>query len=240
MKTLPQGCRQDPVPWWDDELDEAIFERTRLKEIRDSLTSVIPIAERQESYQVQARKVQQLILSKRRDTWQKFATDQLKYTAGPKRTASMIKHLTREPRICGDQILKDQNGKAYVEDREKAGAYLRQFALVSKRELKPLVMEPDGHTRAYHYRTARREQAARVRDLRNKKAVRASLRVNEPGTPPVSMFELRSALKMLHTGRAAGIDRVSNEMIKNLNRINTGRIHKLINLSFANGYVPTA
>ena len=54
------------------------------------------------------------------------------------------------------------------------------------------------------------------------------------------MFELRTALGMIHTGRAAGIDRVSNEMIKNLNRNNLGRIHKLINLSFTNGYVPTA
>ena len=240
MKTLPQGCRQDPVPWWDDELDEAIFERTRLKELRDNLLSTVPIGDRQEAYHVQARRVQQLILSKRKATWQKFATDHLKYTAGPKRTASMIKHLTREPRVCGDQILKDKNGGEYVEDREKAGAYLRQFALVSKRELKPLVMEPDGHTRAYHYRSARREQATCVRDLRQKKSVRESLRVIEPGAPPVSMFELRSALRMLHTGRAAGIDRVSNEMIKNLNRINLARIHKLINLSFATGYVPTA
>ena len=125
MKTIPQGCRQDPVPWWDDELDEAIFERTRLKEVRDSLVSAIPIAERQESYKAQARRVQQLIMSKRQATWQKFATDHLKYTAGPKRTASMIKHLTREPRVCGDQILKDKNDRAYVKDREKAGAYLR-------------------------------------------------------------------------------------------------------------------
>ena len=31
MKIIPQGCRQDPVPWWDEELDEAIYERSRLK-----------------------------------------------------------------------------------------------------------------------------------------------------------------------------------------------------------------
>ncbi len=59
-------------------------------------------------------------MSKRQATWQKVATDHLKYTAGPKRMASMIKHLTREPRVCGDQILKDKNDRAYVKDREKA------------------------------------------------------------------------------------------------------------------------
>jgi len=99
MKTLPQGCRQDPVPLWDEELDEAIVERVRLKELRDNPLSTIPIADRQVLYQEQARRVQQLIMSKRRATWQKFATDHLKYTAGPKRTASMIKHLSREPRV---------------------------------------------------------------------------------------------------------------------------------------------
>ena len=41
-----------------------------------------------------------------------------------------------------------------------------------------------------------------------------SLRDHERGAPLVSMFELRTALGMIHTGRAAGIDRVSHEMIK--------------------------
>ena len=31
--------------------------------------------------------------------------------------------------------MKDKNDRAYVKDREKAGAYLRQFALVSKRDI---------------------------------------------------------------------------------------------------------
>ena len=65
MKTLPQGCRQNSVPWWDEELDEAIYERSRLKEIRD-----LPAADeikqtRQLEYSEQAARVQQLILSKR-------------------------------------------------------------------------------------------------------------------------------------------------------------------------------
>ena len=110
MKTLPQGCRQDPIPWWDDELDVAIYERTRLEQIRDLSVSDIPVEERQTQYRTQAFKVQQLILSKRRATWQKFATDHLKYTTGPKRTAAMIKLLAREPRDCPDRILKDKTG----------------------------------------------------------------------------------------------------------------------------------
>ena len=102
LKTMPQGCRQDAVPWWNDELDDAIYERTRLQQIRDLPFSDIPIEERQLQYRTQASIVHQLILAKRCAMWQSFATDYLKYTAGPKRTAAMIKLLTRESRDCPD------------------------------------------------------------------------------------------------------------------------------------------
>ena len=104
MKTLPQGCRQDPGPWWDEELDKAIYERSRLKKIRD-LPATDEIQQmRQLEYSEQAARVQQLILSKRKATWQKFSTDHLRYSAGPKRTAAMIKILAREPRNCGSNF----------------------------------------------------------------------------------------------------------------------------------------
>ena len=119
----------------------------------------------------------------------------------------MIKLLAREPRNCPDQILRDKTGRTYVDDKEKAAAYLRLFSQVSKRELKPLARKQDD-VRPHRYRSARRAQAATVCHLRQKEAVRASLRVT--GAPLVSMFELRTALTMIHTGRAAGIDRVSN------------------------------
>ena len=142
------------MPWWDDELDDAIYERTRLKEIRDLQILDIPFEMRQLQYREQAAIVQQLILSKRRATWQRFATDHLRYAAGPKRTAAMIKLFAREPRNCSDQILRDKTGRAHVDDREKAAAYLRLFSQVSKRELKPLARTQDG-VRPYRYRSAR-------------------------------------------------------------------------------------
>ena len=237
MKTLPQGCRRDSVPWWDDELDEAIIERIRLKKIRDLPASDEIHEMRQLQYREQAEIVQKLILSKRKATWLRFATDHLRYSAGPKRTAAMIKLLAREPRYCPDQILRDKTGRTYVDDKGKAAAYLRLFSQVSKRELKPMARRQNV-VRPHRYRSARQAQTATVHHLRQKEAVRASLRVT--GTPLVSMFELRTALAMIHTGRATGIDRVSNEIIKNLNRINLGRIHKLINLSITLGRVPTA
>ena len=132
---------------------------------------------RQLEYSEQAARVQQLILSKRKATWQRFATDNLRYSAAPKRTAAMIKHLAREPRNCPDQILRDKTGGAHVQDKEKAAAYLRCFSQVSRRELKPMARKENG-VRPHRYRSARQAQAATVRHLRQKVAVRAALREN--------------------------------------------------------------
>ena len=153
---------------------------------------------RQLEYSEQAARVQQLILSKRKATLQRFATDNLRYSAAPKRTASMIKLLAREPRNCLDQILIDKSGRAYVKDMEKATAYLRLFSQVSRRELKPMARKQLG-VHPHRYRSARQAHAATVRHLRQKLAVRAALGVN--GAPLVSMLELRTALAMIHTGR---------------------------------------
>jgi len=89
--------------------------------------SDIPAEERQRQYQAQAAVVQQIIQAKRRATWQRFAIVHLRYTAGPNRTAAMIKLLARDPRDCPDQILRDKAGRMYAKDGEKAAVYLRLF-----------------------------------------------------------------------------------------------------------------
>ena len=54
--------------------------------------------------------------------------------------------------------------------------------------------------------------------------------------PPVSRVELTTALRQLHLNKAAGSDRVSNEMILKLSKKNLDRVHNLI----TTGQVPTA
>ena len=58
--------------------------------------------------------------------------------------------------------------------------------------------------------------------------------------PPVSRTELTAALRLLHANKAAGTDRVSNEMLKNLSKKNLDKIFKLINISVTTGYIPSA
>ena len=106
MKTIPQGCRQDPVPWWDDEIDDAITLRAQLRKIRDDRNAdPATLDVRVLNYKLQAEATRDLIRAKRTASWKKFATDNLRYTADSRRTASMIKILDRTKRPSSIQIL---------------------------------------------------------------------------------------------------------------------------------------
>ena len=108
IKTIPQGCSQDPVPWWDEEIDDVIILRAQLRKIRDDKTAdPATLEERTLNHKRQADVTRDLIRSKRKASWQKFATDNLRYSSDSRRTASMIKILDRTERHSPIQILKD-------------------------------------------------------------------------------------------------------------------------------------
>jgi len=97
MKTIPQGCRLDPVPWWDDDIDAAITLRAQLRKIRDDKNADPATLEvRASNYKTQVDATRELIRTKRTASWQKFATDNLRYSADSRRTASMIKILAKQ------------------------------------------------------------------------------------------------------------------------------------------------
>jgi hypothetical protein len=135
MKTIPQGCRLDPVPWWDDEIDDAITPRAQLRKIRDDRNAdPATLKLRALNYKTQAEATRELIRTKRSASWQKFTTDNLKYSADSRRTASMIKLLDRTERPSPIQILKDATGQGYETEEAKANAFHRIYALNCKQD----------------------------------------------------------------------------------------------------------
>ena len=144
MKTIPQGCRQDPVPWWEDDIDEAILLRAQLRNAwEDKKANPDTLEQRKQAYEDKVEVTRDIIRSKRTASWQRFATDNLRYSSDSRKTAAMIKHLDRTARPSPIQILKDQAGHVYETEKEKAKAFLRAFSLNCKPELKPL--GPDSH-----------------------------------------------------------------------------------------------
>ena len=120
MKTLPQGCRQDPVPWWDDDIEDAMILCAQLRKIRDDKTAnPATLEERIQNYKRQADVTRDLIRYKRTASWQKFATDNLRYSSDSRRTAKMIKILDRTERPSLIQILKDEVNRVYETDKDK-------------------------------------------------------------------------------------------------------------------------
>ena len=112
MKTPPQGCRQDPVPWWDKDIDDAIILRERLRKIRDDKTaSPTTLEQRWLNHKLQADITRELIRTKRAASWQRFATDNLRYTADSRRTAAMIQLLARTERPSPLQTLEDKSNR---------------------------------------------------------------------------------------------------------------------------------
>ena len=133
MKTIPQGCRRDPVPWWDEEIDDAIILRAQLRKIRgDKTADPATLEERTLNYKRQADVTRDLIRSKRTASWKKFATDNLRYSSDSRRTSSMIKILGRTERPSPIQILKDGANHIYETDKAKANAFHRIYALNCK------------------------------------------------------------------------------------------------------------
>ena len=147
MRTLPQGYRQDPVPSWDKGIDDAIKLRERLRKIRDDKTpSSATLEQRRQSYIIQAEITRKLIRTKRATTWQKFATDNLRYTEDSRMTAAIIKLLVRAERPSALQTLKDKRNREYETDKEKASAFQREISMKFKPVLKPLGRDMHGKT----------------------------------------------------------------------------------------------
>ena len=237
MKTIPQGCRKDPVPWWDSDIDEAIVQRAQLrKACEDKQADPATLEHRQQAYRTQVETTRDLIRSKRTASWQRFATDNLRYTSDPRRTAALISQLDRTARPSPIQILKDQAGHVYETEMEKARAFLKVYSLNCKQELKPLGPNPYGNFTDRTQRRLHRDQLKRTRQRE-----KVGQYVDAPTVaPPVSRAELVAALRLLHENKATGSDRVSNEMLKNLSKKNLDKVFKLINISVTTGYVPSA
>ena len=116
-----------------------------------------------QAYNIQVEVTRDIIRSKRTASWQRFATDSLRYISVSRTTAAMIKHLDRTARPSPIQILKDQAGHVYETEKEKAKAFLRAFSLNCKPELKPLGPNPHGKNTDRTQRRLHKDQQKRTR-----------------------------------------------------------------------------
>ena len=97
-RTLPQGCRIDPVPWWDESLDFIISERDRLREEITDQGVPGTVAQKRELWSNMNRQVKETICELRKRHWEQFCLTKCNYGSDPKATAAIINHLCRDSR----------------------------------------------------------------------------------------------------------------------------------------------
>ena len=121
---LPRGCRLDPIPWWDPEIDAAISTRDFRELLKDRS------AEDNLAWQKAKDDVVNLVREKQRASWRTYVGT-MRYTTNPEKTAKLVKQINREPRSSGSVAINSPEGSPLTTDRSIANAFLNTYVTVS-------------------------------------------------------------------------------------------------------------
>ena len=218
-KILPRGCRYDPVPWWHDEIDDAVV-------IRDLLREEASLCEQNRVEWINAcQEVTAIIKMKRLEYLRDFYT-KVTYTANPGKVAAVIKSINRDPRASTNIAIVTNNGKLLHGDFEKATAFRGEFAKVTGNV-------HDEETRSRQYRVEKRKEKIEMHKYVNTTSY-------SPQASPFSSTELEAQLQRLDLKRAPGEDGIHNEMLINLEDDIKAELLTVINMSWATGDSPAS
>lgn len=224
-RNLPRGCRRDPTPWWDKEIDNAIMEREFYRELLELNQYDDDMIN---NYRRCIINVRVLISKKRNESWREFASG-LNYLTNSTKVMKAIRRIRRDKPPAKNLSLYDCNGNLLSSCKEKSNAFLNVFAINSC-----------GVRRGEVKNIGKRMRSVRSIYRRDKKMItKYSMEVLEDDlnthSALFSIQELNDQLKSLSNNTACGLDNIYNEMLKSLNDENKGILLKLFNISWKNG-----
>ena len=242
-KKLPRGCRKDPVPWWDDEIDVAILYRNDLADRLIDDTSL------HDDWIKACKDVQKLVKNKRQSSYREFASS-LNYTKSAAKVAAVFKAIDREPRSTSCVALLTPGGKLLFTDNQKAKAFHSTYAVVCKNKHfydsaeSGFVKDASGKENFVYHMSDDEKKANRKKNItpRDVKAINRDKKVkinsycesvcSDEQARSFSKPELDAVLDNLNGKSACGSDDIHNFMLKNLNDDNRDELLQLINLSW--------
>ena len=229
-RTIPRGCREDPVPWWDKTLDMLIYDRNKLRTEISNPGVRGTHEEKRAKWAARNEQVKETIIRLRRECWEKFCTTKANYQTSPKSTAALINHLTRDtrPKRCG--IITDSTNREYAKDKQKAKGFKNMFAKICSKSKKNKIR---GQTMADR-RALKQDRSKEERALNNEYMKQAC------EVPIITRVEYRAAISQLKMSKASGKDDISNEMIVHLDRTNSDRLRNLVSKSISERRVPAS
>ncbi|KAF0293876.1 CUGBP Elav-like family member 4 [Amphibalanus amphitrite] len=193
-RAIPCGARRDPVPWWTEEVDEAVRRRDELR----AQAKADPAAGA--AWREAAKEASLAITKARQESWRTFASG-LSFRSDVGQVWSTIRAIDGRSATTTrfDATLRVGNRRT-SKDSEKADAFMRVYSAVS--HLPPRVREDRRvtHDLTDFLRTPCTQCGHSRRGC----------------CSPFSEAELTEELSRLPARKAAGLDRIANEMLVRL------------------------
>ena len=231
-KCLPRGCRTDPVPWWDKDIDLAIAERDALED--GAALSV----EGHRAWSAGRLKVMKVINTKRQEFWRRRCSE-LRYSTDPRKVMRTVTSINRAPRPSPTQVLKDRSGRLLKTQTAKARAFQNQYACVSRTPKFPKLPAGASEAERADHKKNHKVHVKLERSLRKKVNAHCSqVPMDTPEARALSDVELDAAIRACPIMSAPGRDGLTNAMMKKLCPALRAELLTLINLSFQQGVVP--
>ena len=259
-KDLPQGCREDPVPFWDIKIDEAIQKRDNLEAFANACPA------NHTAWQTARRNVLTTISECRQQWWRERCSSDLSYSTDPSKTTKAITVIDRSHRpVPSNQILITDKGLELRTDSEKARGFQNQFAATASHPKFPrfktslCTLIPSDEVEDEEMRQLKAEESARFaawkrdkerwndnvhqEDRECKRKIERYLRQppsdkNAQYSKAISMTELEASIRHTRLQCAAGENRIINRMIQALDANNKISLLEIINASWSEGFCP--
>ena len=231
-KCLPQGCRHDPAPWWDKDIDVAIAERDALEE------GAALSEEGHRAWSAGRLQVLKVITTKRQEFWRRRCSE-LRYSTDPRKVMRTVTSINRAPRPSPTQVLKDRSGRLLQTQTAKARAFQNQYACVSRTPKFPKLPAGASEAEQADHKKNHKVHLKLERSLRKKVNDHCShVPMDIPQAQALTDVELDVAIRACPIMSAPGRDALTNAMMKKLCPALRAELLTLINLSFQQGVVP--
>ena len=221
QKFVPRGARADPKPWAiDPELVTAIEERRAARDAHQAN----PSRDTREEWKMAKRRAAEAEEEARRTAFRSFATNELNKRTNVGRVTKILKKMEGATQsACPGQAICGDHGRLAVEDRQKASAFVRTYASVSRQ----------------------------VRSKKEDRRTKAGLKTfktspchcggdRADACQAFSAQELENQIRQMKTRKAPGPDGICGEHLQHLGPIARARLLDLINRSWLRAEVPTA
>ena len=213
-KSIPRGHRKHYKPFWSEELQEAVDRREAArKNLENDQCDENKIA-----YNRECAKVKLAVNQAKKATWAK-TTGELNMAQDGTKAWSLLNNLSGDNRRQNPKPMIIEN-ETIVEDQKRAEKFNKHFASISKAS------------------RLSDQDKAKISDLKSKEKAPS---VNQDTfEEQFTMVELSRAMKKLKKRKAAGQDKLHNEMLQNLGDTGKRAILCLINMSWCEGNLPKA